>query len=142
MKTLCFILLLGIAACGGKSTPKQDTAPVGKPAADDPTCPLVVPGTSVSVEDTTSGAALVFVTTGDAAAVRTRATALAEMHNKHDGPSGSMGMMFSATSTAASSEITNGARIEFAVKEGGDAAKLQGELRMHAGHLTGGSCAM
>ncbi|HEY5920098.1 MAG TPA: hypothetical protein VIV11_00450, partial [Kofleriaceae bacterium] len=85
---------------------------------------------------------LVFVTTGDAAAVRVRATALADMHNKHDGPKGAMGMMFSATSTAAPAEIANGARIEFAAKDAGDAAKLQTELRMHAGHLTGGTCEM
>ena len=122
----------------------HDTATaIVKPAApDDPTCPLVVPGTSVSVEDTSTGAALVFVTTGDAAAVRTRATALADMHTKHDGPSGAMGMMFSPSSTAASKDIDGGARVEFAAKNPDDAGKLQSELRMHAGHLTGGSCAM
>ncbi|HEY5947011.1 MAG TPA: hypothetical protein VIV40_16015 [Kofleriaceae bacterium] len=143
MKKICLTLLIGIAACGGKSAPATTTtAPTPPAKTDDPTCPLVVPGTSLSVEDTATGAALVFVTTGDAAAVRTRATALAEMHNKHDGPSGSMGMMFSPSSTAAAKDIEGGSRVEMTAKNAGDVAKLQGELRMHAGHLTGGSCEM
>jgi hypothetical protein len=140
---LCLSLLLAAAACGSKSTTTQDTTPVTKPAAaDDPTCPLLVPGTSLSVEDTTNGAALVFVTTGDAAAVRTRSTALAAMHNQQNGPKGAMGMMFSATSTATTKEVEGGARIELAAKNPDDVAKLQSELRMHAGHLTGGTCEM
>jgi hypothetical protein len=53
-----------------------------------------------------------------------------------------MGMMFSPTSTATAKEIEGGARVEFAAKNPDDAGKLQSELRMHAGHLTGGSCEM
>ena len=146
MMKLSLSLLVGIvvAACGSKPAATHDTATaVVKPtASDDPTCPLVVPGTSVSVEDTTTGAALVFVTTGDAASVRTRATALADMHTKHDGPSSAMGMMFSPSSTATSKDIDGGARVEFAAKSPEGVAKLQSELRMHSGHLTGGSCEM
>ena len=145
MKKLCLSVLLAVsaAACGSKATPTQDTTPAPKAAAtDDPTCPLLVPGTSVSVEDTTAGAALVFVTTGDAGAVRTRAVALAAMHTKHEGPSNAMGMMFSPSSTAAASDIENGARVEFSAKDPAEAGKLQSELRMHAGHLTGGTCEM
>jgi hypothetical protein len=142
---VCLSLLLAIAtaACGGKAPAAQDNTQSTKPAtAGDPTCPLEVPGTSLSVEDTTNGAALVFVTTGDAAAVRTRATAFADMHNKHDGPEGAMGMMFSQTATATSADIEGGARVELSAKDPADAGKLQSELRMHAGHLTGGTCAM
>lgn len=146
MKKVCFSLLIATAtACGGSSSPSQDTTPVAAPApaaADDPTCPLVVPGTSLSVEDTTTGAALVFVTTGDAKAVRARAAAFAQMHTSHDGPPKALGMMFSPTSTATASEIEGGARVELTAKNPEDVAKLQGELRMHAGHLTGGSCEM
>jgi hypothetical protein len=142
MKMLCLSLLLCLAACGGKPAPKptEPMAPTAK--TDDPTCPLVVPGTSVSVEDTPTGAALLFVTTGDAAAVRTRAVALAAMHNKHDGPASAMGMMFPPTWAASTLEIQGGARVDFAAKSEADAGKVQGELRMHAGHLTGGSCEM
>jgi len=140
MLRFSFIVILA-AACGGKPAPKaqEPTAPA---KADDPSCPLLVPGTSLSVEDTTGGAALVFVTTGDAAAVRTRATALAEMHTKHEGPSGTMGMMFSAKSTAKASDIANGSRVEFTAKKPEDAAAVQSELHMHGGHLSSGSCEM
>ena len=132
--------LICIAACGSSAPATKGSAPVTK--ADDPTCPLVVPGTSVSVEDTPIGASLMFVTTGDAAAVRTRAAALAAMHNKHDGPSSAMGMMFPPTWTATTGEIQGGARVDFAAKNDDGVDKVQGELRMHAGHLTGGSCEM
>ena len=137
-------LCIALAACGGSSAPKQDTTTTQAPPAKtgDPTCPLEVPGTSLSVEDTTAGAALVFVTTGDAAAVQMRATALATMHTNQDGQKGAMGMMFTPTSTATASNIEGGARIEFAAKNPADASKVQSELRMHANHLTGGSCAM
>ncbi len=144
MKLSLILFGIVVAACGSKPAAKQDTTTaIVKPAApDDPSCPLVVPGTSVSVEDTATGAALVFVTTGDVAAVRTRATALAEMHTKHDGPDSAMGMMFSPSSTATEKDIEGGARVEFAAKNPDDAGKLQSELRMHAHHLTGGSCEM
>jgi len=134
------LLVLALIACGSKAPPAQT-----KPApatADDPSCPLVVPGTSLSVEDTANGAALVFVTTGDAAAVRTRASELAAMHTRHEGPASALGMMFSASSTAKSSDIDRGARVEFTAKKPDDVAAVQSELHMHAGHLTGGSCAM
>jgi len=141
---VCLSFLFAIAACGGKAAPASQTnsQSMAPASAGDPTCPLEVPGTSLAVEDTANGAALVFVTTGDAPAVRTRATAFADMHNKHDGPEGAMGMMFSQTAVATSSDIEGGARVEFAAKDPAEAGKLQSELRMHAGHLTGGSCAM
>src|SRR3954463_12889376 len=131
MMRLTFCALLTVAACGGAKThdgPGMKTPPE---TAGDTSCPLEIPGTSISVEDTATGAALVFVTTGDAAAVRTRANALAQMHNQHDGPSGAMGMMFSQTATATAKDIAGGSRIEMAAKNPDDVAKLQGELRMH-----------
>lgn len=179
------MLALGLGlGCGSPATTgaAQPTPPVaGK--ADDPTCPIVVAGTSLTVEDTEDGAALVFVTTGDAAAVQARSRALADMHNAkhakmeapkagigghdhaghaghdhagHDhaeaqqgdaaqgqmGQTGQMGEMIAAHSTATVAELPNGARVVFAVPAGGDAGALQSELRMHAGHLTHGTCEM
>ena len=134
------LLFAALVACGAKAPPAQTASPPA--TADDPSCPLVVPGTSLSVEDTAGGAALVFVTTGDATAVRTRAKALADMHTRHEGPAGALGMMFSASSTAKASDIDHGARVEFTAKKPEDAAAVQSELHMHGGHLTGGSCAM
>ncbi|MGN6107902.1 MAG: hypothetical protein ACTHU0_22530 [Kofleriaceae bacterium] len=85
MKNLGLALGLALAACGSSAQPGSTVPAPGAAAAatDDPTCPVLVAGTSVTVEDTDQGAALVFVTTGDIDAVRTRARALAEMHNAH-----------------------------------------------------------
>ena len=142
MKSVLFALALAAAAgCGGKSS-TDTTARPATAAADDPSCPLLVPGTSISVEDTTNGAALVFVTTGDPLAVRARAAKLAEMHNERNGDAKAMGMMFSQGSTATATEVDAGARVEFAAPQPDGAAALQKELRGHASHMTGGSCEM
>lgn len=89
--TLALLLIaLPLAACGGSSqpTPAQPTAKAGPPPADDPSCPVTVPGTSVTTEDTATGAALVFVTTGDVAELRKRVVTLAAMHNERHGAMG------------------------------------------------------
>ncbi|NVB82378.1 MAG: hypothetical protein HOV81_28625 [Kofleriaceae bacterium] len=147
MKRFCLALVLA-AACGGKAPATSQTSsamPTATPAnatAGDPSCPLEVPGTSLTVEDTAGGAALVFVTTGDAAELSKRANAFAEMHNKHDGPADAMGMMFPQTWKAKAVDIEGGARVELEPAKPEDAGALQSELRMHAHHLTGGSCKM
>lgn len=72
------------AACGSKSSAKP-TAAHHDQAADKMAgmCPVEVPGTSVAAEDSATGGALVFVTTGDVAEVRKRVAAMAAMHNDH-----------------------------------------------------------
>jgi len=136
-----FVLLAALLGCSGSSKPAP-ASPATPVAHDDPTCPVLVAGTSITVEDTDGGAAFVFVTTGDAAAVRTRANALAEMHNAHAGSGHEMGHMIATKSTAASSELPNGARVTFTAASPGEAGALQSELRMHAQHLAGGTCEM
>jgi hypothetical protein len=132
--------VFAIAACGSKQpAPSNPAPPAPVTHATDPTCPLEVPGTSLTVEDTATGAALVFVTTGDAGDLSKRAAAFAAMHNKHDGPTGAMGMMFPQTWKATAQDIEGGTRVEFS---GDDPAVVQSQLRMHAGHLSSGSCAM
>lgn len=148
MKCVLFIAALG--ACGGGAKPATTTAePGAEPgahpaaAADDPSCPLVEPGTSISEEDTPNGAALVFVTTpASLEAVRKRGTTLAEMHNKETGPAGAMGMMIRTKSTAVVEDVPTGTRIVFTPTSNDDLAGLQEELRMHAGMMKPGSCAM
>ena len=134
-----FLLALALIACSHPAPPPATAKPA--PVTGDPSCPVLVPGTSVTVEDAPAGAALVFVTTGDAALVRERAATLATMHEHHDGPAMAMGMMISTPSTAATSEITGGAKVMFTAKPD-DVAALQSELRMHAQHLASGSCEM
>jgi hypothetical protein len=134
-----------VLACGGSSPPPaQPTQPTQQKAAlSDATCPLLVAGTSLTVEDASGATALVFVTTGDIAAVRESGKALTAMHNDRGGPKEALGMMFSTDSKAAASEIPNGVRIVFTATDAAKAQAVGDELRMHAGHMTGAtSCAM
>lgn len=88
LKLPALFLSLAIAACGGGSTSTTTASTVPKtPSAQpsDSSCPIDVPGTSVTVEDAPNGAALVFVTTGDVAEVRRRVNEMASMHNDHHG---------------------------------------------------------
>ena len=80
------LLLATVVACG--SSPTSSETPKQPTATADPSCPVAVPGTSVTVEDTDTGAALVFVTTGDAGELRKRVGAMAQMHNDHHGAMG------------------------------------------------------
>jgi hypothetical protein len=114
-------VLFALAACGHAAPP---LAPAPAAAHDDPTCPVAVPGTSVTVEDTPTGGALVFVTTGNADELRARADKFAMVH---------------ADKTV--EPIDHGARVVYSAQPDGVAA-LQSELRMHAQHLASGSCQM
>ncbi len=143
---LTLIVMLG---CGHPAK-RADSTPAGSAAAgtDDPSCPLLVPGTTVSVEDADQGVALVFVTTGDPGEVRKRAAALAETHNAHHGTpaehgahatAGGMGAMFSTPSAAATGDVQGGARVTFTAASAETVAALRSEVRMHAQHLAGAS---
>ena len=94
MRTLAFrslvlsSLLAALAACGASKLASE--APRAPPAAGDPACPVAVPGTSVTVEDADSGAALVFTTTGDVAELRRRVAAMAKAHNEHHASMGAL----------------------------------------------------
>jgi hypothetical protein len=130
-----------------------------------------VPGTSVSVEDTERGVALVFVTTGDVEAVRGRVAEMAGMHNDHHGKMGALptgdeaspaghdhtarggehahggghvghaGGMIGVHSRAEVERVEGGARLVL-ISAPADQAKLREELTMHARHLASGRCTM
>ncbi len=136
-----FFLLAGllVGACSAPAKPPTAEPTGSAPASDDPSCPLLVPGTSISVEDAAEGPAFVFVTTGDVAQVRTRGQALAAMHNDRSGASDSLGMMFSPTSTATAADIEGGVRVTFTPIAPATNAEVGDELRMHGGHLAGAS---
>jgi hypothetical protein len=134
VRSLALVLLV---ACGQPAKHEATTpAPAGA-APNDPTCPLEVPGTSITVEDTTDGAAMVFVTTGNAADVQARADAFAAQHAGATGDT--FAAMVARNATVTAQRIDHGAKLVFT---GADAAAIQSELRMHAGHLSAGSCAM
>jgi hypothetical protein len=151
--TVLVIVVAG-GACGGPSTtpaaatPTTASTKTKSKAADDPSCPVLVPGTSASAEDTPDGGALVFVTTGDVAAVRARAHALTTMHNgrqnpdAHPGASDQMGAMIEIPSIATATDIPGGARIVWVTLDTGDVAKLQAALHVHAKQLASGDCRM
>ena len=88
-RSLVFSSLIAAGACGGPKAP-HDTKPNSVVTATDPSCPVAVPGTSVTVEDADDGAGLVFVTTGDVGEVRKRVQAMAKMHNEHHASMGAM----------------------------------------------------
>lgn len=95
-----------------------------------------MPGTSVTVEDTATGAALVFVTTGDAKDLQARAWAAVMA-----GKPAMWVEMVQTESTKTVENITGGARVAFAAKPE-QVGALQSELRMHAKHLASGTCKM
>lgn len=153
-----------VVACSGPGKPMDRTTP--PPAHDDDsTCPVAIPGTSVSVEDTDTGAALVFVTTGDVAELRKRVAAMAAAHNEehakmgplptgagdgegghHHHDMGAMdhgggGAMVGVHSAAAEQDIDGGARLVFTVNPD-DVGAMHDELEMHAAHMAKGTCEM
>ena len=163
-----------LAACGGAravSGPATTTAPRTAPAPispedADPSCPVAIAGTSVTVEDTDTGAALVFVTTGDAGELRRRVAAMATTHNDqhramgplptgdepggghdhhahHHAPAHSHASPTSGLvgvhSGAHTEELRDGVRLRFVVAPG-DLAQLQSELRTRAHQLSAGNC--
>ncbi len=163
------LLLVLLIACGGGSTTSTPTTPTAPPS--DPACPVAVAGTSNTVEDTDTGAALVFVTTGDVAELRKRVGAMAQKHNDHHAAMGPLpdgsdaggghehhdhggghgdhsahanhggGSMIGVHSKATSSDVEGGAKLAF-ISGADDIGKLQSELRMHAKHYAAGTCEM
>ncbi|MBA2540147.1 MAG: hypothetical protein H0V17_10970 [Deltaproteobacteria bacterium] len=190
-RSLCLGSLIALAgACSSSKTSAPTSTPKSTVVSGDTSCPVSVPGTSVTVEDANNGAAFAFVTTGDVAELRKRVGEMAKMHNDHHasmgalpdgknehaghdmgghaghdmgsggghaghdmgsggghaghdmkGHAGHAGGMIGVHSKATASDIEGGAKLLF-VSGGGDVAKLQGELRMHAQHMSTGTCTM
>jgi hypothetical protein len=135
------------------------------------TCPMKVPGTTVTSIDVEGGVALAFTTkTGDVAELRRR---VAEMHNNNDGcgmmmggqgrdgadtkrgaglrrgrrASGRGGMIMGGatmmpTSTASVEDTKNGARLVFRPKDPAQLEALREHARMHVERMTRGECPM
>lgn len=127
------LLLISLitAACGGSVKPTAAPKPVA--ASDDPSCPVSVPGTSVTAEDTAGGAALVFVTTGDTAELRKRVAAMASMHNEQHA---AMGPLPDGTDTGgghAGHDMSGHAAHDMSGAKGGDhAGRAGGMIGVHS----------
>ena len=85
---LSFSMFALLACGGGKSSSHVTTTPAEPAPAAASECPMDVAGTSVTFEETPTGGALVFVTTGDAATLRAHIAKWAEVHNAHHGAMG------------------------------------------------------
>jgi hypothetical protein len=136
-KLPALFLSLAIAACGGAKSSPTTTAPkTATVEPGDPSCPVAVPGTSVTVEDAASGAALVFVTTGDVAELRRRVSAMASMHNDHHGSMGALPDGKDGGGSDAGHDMSGHAGHDAG---GGHAGKDMSGSGGHAGHDLSGS---
>lgn len=171
--TLTTLLLTALAgACA--STPASTTATTAATTATTAAtpapgcmmpdiCPMQVEGTTVSEADVDGGASLIFVTTGDVAALRGRVVKMAAMHASHasggmmgggmhhgmkgGGMSpgmkmgqGAMGPMPAATATATDSE--GGATLTLTATDPATLPALREHVRARATHMQSGACAM
>ncbi len=153
------ILLL---ACGGSKREPAPPQPAsseahahGDPGGMGGMCPMEVPGTKVSADDTQDGVAITFTTTGDVAQLRDRVHHMAEMH-EHMMQGGMMGsggmgsggmgsghmMMKMVPSTARAEDIDGGARIVLTPKDPAQLADLRAHVHEHATQMAGGHCPM
>lgn len=131
-------LVVGAVACGGSKGTAGTTTTAEREPMEDPTCPVTIPGTSVAVEDTATGAAMVFVTTGDVAALRERVAALAAMHNEHHGK---MGALPDGSEGGSGGHVHGGHEGHAGMEHGGEGGAHEGHAGMdhgaHAGHAGG-----
>lgn len=125
-------------------------------------CPMSVPGTRVLATETASGEALTFTTSPDqAAALREKVHAMADMHNRHHasgdaghggmggmmghggmGAGGMEGMQMPPPSRAAVEDLPDGARILVTPNDPADLQLLQATVRQHAEHMQQHGCGM
>jgi len=165
------VLVLTGTACmhAGHAAPAaaNEPAPATRPSTGAPMqgemagmCPLSVPGTQLSATETAAGEALTFTTTPDqAAALREKVHAMADMHNRHhasgeaaqggmSGTGGAMagegmrGMQMPPPSHAAVEDLPNGARILVTPNDPSDLPRLQATIRLHAERMQQHGCEM
>ncbi len=153
----------------GRAAPAAASEPAAaaRPSSDAPMgggmagmCPMSVPGTRVSATETATGEALVFTTSPDqAAALREKVHATADMHNRHHasgdaghggmggmmghggmGAGGMEGMQMPPPSRAAVEDLPDGARILVTPNDAANLQRLQSTVRKHAEHMQQHGC--
>lgn len=147
-----------VTAAAASPQPQQSPAVMGSMSMQ--SCPMAIPGTQVSAADTPNGESITFTTSPDQAAdLRARVAAMADMHNRHHGDGmGSMhgdmkhgqmmgggehmGMM-PPPSHAAVEDVEGGARIVVTPNDPADLDGLRSTVRIHAEHMQkSGTCEM
>lgn len=125
---LTLALALASAACMHRgaataSAPQASTATAAQ--GMEAMCPMTVPDTKVSAEDTATGAALTFTTTPDQVqALREKVAAMAEMHNRHHAGTGGHGDMHGSAGAGG---------MEAGAQAGTGAGEAHGEAQAEAG---------
>lgn len=145
--SLAALSLVAVAACGTAAGPPSNS-PDGaknmhgmKGMSDmHPSCPMMVKGTMVTAADTADGAALVFTTTGDVAALRTKVAAMAEKHSAMHAGGKVMAMM--PSSRARAEDIDRGARLVLTPEAAADVAAIRAHVHKHAQEAKPGECPM
>lgn len=150
---------------GEQPPPQPPAAQEQTPTTDLPpelmaTCPLLVPGTQVEVENTDSGVALSFTTqqADQVDALRTRVRSLADTYQQIRGrdiiwrsipgakaaegekPREAKGQFPAATANA--EEIENGLRLTFVPTQENQLNMLRQHVRAHRQHMQAGQCFM
>lgn len=161
---LVTLSLCGATACmhAGHAAPEPGTAPAASATAAAGTapggmagmCPMSVPGTRLSAEDTPSGESLTFTTSDPerVSALRERVHAMAAMHARHhagrDADHGAMhgmhggmaGMQMPPPSQAAVEDVPQGARLVVTPNDPADLQTLQSTVRQHATYMQEHGC--
>ena len=168
------VLALTGTACmhASRAAPAAASEPAAattRPSSDAPMgggmagmCPMSVPGTQVSAAEISTGEALTFTTSPDqAAALREKVHAMADMHNSHHasgdaghggmgdmmghggmGAGGMEGMQMPPPSRAAVEDLPDGARLLVTPNDPADLKQLQSTVRKHAEHMQQDGCGM
>jgi hypothetical protein len=102
-------------------------------------CPLDVPGTTVTSEDTDRGAIVEYVTTGDVEELRTRVND--EAARLHGAPANGSGPLTDVPSTATVQHVDGGARLSLVPDDPIRRSDLQQDVRNNVALMQeNGSC--
>lgn len=144
------LMLAGAVLAGCATAPKpQETAPADSRMAMmemmEMMCPVKVAGTSVRAEDTPTGAALVFTTTGDVAELRSRVKMMAQKHARMHGEGKGEGHMqapLSPPPDVEAVEVEAGAQLLLTPRETAQLPALRAMAQARAQAMAGGDCPM
>lgn len=161
------VLALAAASCASSQAPDRSTpssrpyAAGGGPGGMAEMCPMAVPGTTVSAQDTPSGEAVTFATSSSQVdELRRRVRAMADMHNSHHAGGEAQGMGHGAmdhgmmrgggmhgggttmppASRARVDDVEGGARLDVTPRDPAAVEQLRSAVRTHVEHMQKDGC--